>query len=423
MLTRLLATLLVVSTLFAPHARAQKPKPNHPSQNPYCSPTDTALMEAAGIVSFGGFPFGKKGNDTAKVDAFLPEAEIRWIETPHFKIGFALGPTKVKLEDKKKVIAELTRLSKVLPKVEPEMAILDPWLRLHMYAQRCEDIYARFLQIVNGTQESFSDGSGSWSGSYRGEGPYLGQKSKYEVLILPNEAMHVAFLVENAGLHIRKTQRWHYVETGAIAVMIHATQGNLRQDPALHGHVAFNLVQNLFDGLNHYSYDTPVWIHEGLAHVLEREIDPNNNSFDGGEGAVAEMTSKGDWKPEVLKLLGSLKAPRMAELMQLKNYGELKLPHHFTTWSMTEFLMKTKPEEFARFLWSMKQCYGPDGLPSGENFPEWHRKKFKEILGWNYPEFDDAWRSWAMTVYKPGPKKEGGDMGPLAPGGGITTGG
>jgi hypothetical protein len=380
-------------------------RPNDPTLDPYTQ-NDPALLKAAGIVSLGGFDFGKSGSTTATIDEFMSTSDIRWIETEHFKIGFGLGAYKVKLEEKKKIVAELTRLKEALPKVVPDTGILDPWLRAHLYAQRTEDIYRRFIEIVQGGSATFADGSGTWQGKYAGEGPYLGMKQKYEILILPTEAAHLAFLVEHAGLHIKNTQRWHFIDRGAITVMMHAQQGQLRNDAALHGHVAFNLAHDLYDGLNHYSYDTPVWLHEGMAHFVEREIDPEHNSFDSGEGATADMTSKGNWRPEVLKLITSGEAPRMAELMALKSYAELKLSHHYVTWSMIDFLEHEKPKEFANFLWALKRNYDERGMPTGSNLPDWHRKQFKEQLGWSYAEFDEVWRAWCKENYNLSPAQE-----------------
>ncbi len=419
------AVLALASTALGPRAdalqKSDKKRPNDPSLCTVCQ-NDALQLEAGGIVSHGEFVFGKKDGNTEKTDRHLLTLDIKWIETAHFRIGFALGPYKVKLEEKKKFLGEFTQLQKAFPKVLPETTILDPWLRTHLYAQRCEEIYTRFLEIVDGKGATFADGSGVYRGAYQGEGPYLGMKEKYEILIVPNEAAHVDFLLENAGLRIRNTQRWHFVDRGAFTISMHAQQGNLRSDAGLHGHVGFNLAHNLFDGLNHYSYDTPVWLHEGLAHFMEREIDPKNNSFDGGEGAVADMTSKSNWKPEVLKLISGDEAPRMAELMALKNFGELKLPHHFTTWSMVDFLITTKPKEFGSFLWAIKRNYDAQGAPTGSNLPDWHRKQFKEVLGWSYAEFDSAWRDWAQVAYKPGVPK-GGESMPQLPGGIPPPGG
>jgi len=395
-------------------ASAQKKRSNDPTLCPYCK-NDPEVMKKAGIVSHGGFDFGK--NNTTKIDEFLPTQDIKWIESAHFKIGFALGVQKVTLEEKKKIQGELARLHVAMPDIKPEIGMLDPWLRAHLYAQRCEDVWNRFVELMQAKDIEWADGKGGpWKGTYNGEGPYLGMKQKYEVIVLTNEAAHLALLMEHAGLPIRKSQRWHYVDRGAISLNVHAEQGRLRVDMALHGHIAFNLAHNLYDGFNHYSYDTPVWYHEGLAHFMEREIEPDYNSFDAGEGASADMTNKKDWKPDVLKLIDANTAPRMAELLQLKTFAELKLPHHYTTWAMMDFLVKTKPDKLAKFLQHMKRCYNDKGQPTGENLIEFHRKAFKEDLGMSYAEFDDAWREWAKTAYKPGPPKSG-DPSVIGPGG------
>ena len=411
-----------VLALAGPLAGAQGKNPGDPANCPWCH-NQPGLLKAAGLENHGPFPFGKY--DTAKVKELLPEVDVRWVETEHFRIGFALGPHKVKLDEKKKILAELTRLKEALPEVKAETQILDPWMRTHLYAQRCEDFYKHFIELFRLGDKKFKGSAGGQGAGYAGEGPYLGMKEKYEFLVTPSEAAHVEYLLANAGLSIRRSQRWHFIERGALATLCHAQEGRLRTDQALHGHLAFNLAHNLLDGLNHYSYDTPVWYHEGLAHYMEREVDPNYNSFDSGEGASADQTSKSDWRPEVLKLISTDKAPRLAELLALPSYAELKLPHHFTTWSMVDFLIQEKPAEFANFIWTMKSSYDEKGLPTGSKLTEWHRKTFKECFGWSYPEFDEAWRTWAREAYKPGIPKSGdpntipGRIGPTPTPGGV----
>ncbi len=395
-----LAVLLACTAALAEPARAQSKKDTDPANCPYCH-NDPVLLKQAGIVSHGGFPFGV--TDTAKVDEFLSGSEIRWIETPNLRIGFALGSHRVKFAEKKKFLAELGRLALVLPDVKPDAVLIDPWLRTHLFAQRAEEIHKRFVQLIQAENITFADGSGKWEGDYRGEGPYLGMKEKYEVLLLPNEAMHAKFLTEHAGLQIKNSQRWHFIDQGKIALIAHAEQGQLRVDEAMHGHLAFNLAHNFYDGLNHYSYDTPVWLHEGLAHVFEREVSPKYNSFDGGEGAVPQMSSKSNWQPEVMKLIAGGQAPRMAEMVNLKSFAELKLAHHFTTWSMIDYLIKTQPDAFTKFLWAIKSSKDERGVPTGANLVEYQRTKFKECFEMSYAEFDEAWRAWAMVNYKPGP--------------------
>jgi len=405
-IARAFVGLLALALTAAP-AAAQKKKPTDPTECPYCR-NDPAKLQAAGLVSHGGFAFG--ASDTAKAQELLPECELRWIETKNFRLGFALGPWKVKLDEKKKWLAELTRLRAVLPEVKPETTQIDPWLRAHVYAQRLEDAHARFLELSGSKELTFPAAGTQWTigATYLGEGPYLGMQDKYEVLVLPSVSASVTYLTSQCGVQSKRSQRWHYVTRGVLSFVTHPDQGSLRQDAGMHGHIVFNLAHNLYDGLAHYNYDTFVWLHEGLAHYMERELDPRYNSFDADEGAVAEETRKENWKPEVLKLIAEGEFPRMAELVGLKRYSELRLDHHFTTWSMVDFLIATKPDKLGEFMWALKRNFDAQGIPTGTKLPDLHRAKFKELFGWSYSEFDEAWKTWCTTAYKPGVPK-GGD--------------
>lgn len=378
-------------------AQRNRVRPNDPSTCPYTE-GDPEVMAAAGIVSLGGFEFGN--SDTAQVDEFLATADIRWIETEHFEIGIGLPTYRIPQREKNKIRTELTWLQEVLPEVNPKTRQLDPWLRAHLYAQRAERAYARFLEIVQLEQDVFPEPDTTWllGTPYWGEGPHLGQNGKFEILILPSEALHVSYLRQEFGLSIRKTQRWNVVERDTLTVAIHDDDGSLTRDTAMHGHVVFNLAHNFLDGLKHYSYDTPIWVHEGLAHFLEREVSPRYNSFDSSEGGIAEETRKSKWHKETRSLVRGGDAPRMASMMSLRNYAELELDHHFATWSMVRFLVEQHPEQFALFLQSIKGWKNDEGIADGSNMPQKHRDSFREHFGWNYAQFDTAWQEWVMAT-------------------------
>ena len=407
-------TLMALALLVAAPAAAQRKKANDPTECPYCH-GDPALMKAAGIVSHGPFPFGK--SDSTKVDALLVTSEIRWIETDFFRIGFGLREYQVKPEDKKKYVAELTRLKQVLPEVKPDTSVLDPWLRAHVFAQRGHEILDKFVGLINGKEVQPASGSagGRWAGSYTGFGPYLGMKDKYEWLVTSTEAAHTTFLTENFGQQLKVAHREHIIARGVLGYYCHAMEGQLRDDGALYGNLAFNLTHNFLDGLQHYSYDTPVWFHEGLAHWMERELNPRYNTFDSGEGGVADMTRKENWKPEVQKLIAESDCPHVAEMMGLKSYAEFKLPHHFATWSMIDFLIRTQPQNFGKFVWVLKSNVDAKGIQTGAGLPDYFRAKFKEHFGFNYPEFEEAWRAWVKVAYQSGAPKSGDPNGPISP--------
>jgi hypothetical protein len=388
-----LLTLLAL----APLAMGPLPEDEDPLC-PYCA-HDPALMEASGIVSHGGFEFGT--GDTASIELMLGTAEIVWIETPHFKIGMGLSSHKLKGDERKKVRAELERLAEALPEVQPRANLLDPWLRAHLYAQRTEDLWDRFLEIVQVDEDEFPEAGEIWNtqGKYMGQGPYLGQASKFELLMLPSEAASQRYLTESFGLPIRLTQRWHDMARGSLSTTLHTQQDGLRDDQALHGHVVFNLSVSLLDGFRHYSYDLPTWIREGLAHHLERELNPAFNTFDSSEGAQANTTRKSNWEAETRKLVKAGTAPRMAELMGLRDFSSLELRHHYATWSVVDWLLRTNPGGFACYLNEISGLLNEAYEPDGSNLSDAHRRIVQECLNLRYVELDAAWRAWVEATY------------------------
>ena len=365
---------------------------------PYCE-HDPALMRRAGVVSHGGFEFGT--GDTTSVERMLSTTDLIWLETDHFKIGMGLGSHKLKGDERKKLRAELERLAEVLPEVHPRASLLDPWLRAHLYAQRTEDLWDRFLQIVQVDEDEFPAPGEVWNtqGKYMGQGPYLGQAGKFELLLLPSETASLNYLTESFGLPIRKSQRWHDIARGSLSTTVHIQQAGLRDDQALHGHVVFNLSVNLLDAFRHYSYDLPVWIREGLAHHLERELDPRFNTFDASEGSVANTTSKSNWEAETRKLIKAGRAPRMAELMGLRDFSSLELRHHYATWSLVDWLLRTNPGGFACYLNELSGLLNEANEPDGSNLSDAHRRIVQECLDLRYAELDAAWRAWVEATY------------------------
>lgn len=394
----LLALLLFWAVIaFAPQGLTAQKK-NDPTTCPYCK-GDPTLMAKAGIVSHGPFEFAS--NDSNQVDTLLATVDIRWIESVHFQIGVGLGTYKIKEEEKKTIRAELERLALVLPTIDAKPKVLDPWVRAHLYAQRCEDVYVRFSQLMQVKDSDFPKGDGPWNGQgkYMGEGPYLGQKGKYEVLLLPSEASSMQFLSAQYGLTTRLSQRWNMTTRDTLSVTAHTGLGDLREDPAMHGHVAFNLAINLLDGLKHYSYDTPIWIREGLGHFIEREINPKFNTFDSSEGGIAVMTKKEKWEPEVKRMIAANQQVGIAQMLTLRDYAGLTLPHHFTTWSMTDYMIRATPDAYACFNGKLHGRTNKQNFADSSNLLDAHRDVFQECFGMNYIQFEAAWAKWVEENY------------------------
>ena len=391
-----LSTAATLVLLWAPQAQGlQDDLPsNHPSNDPYTG-GDPALLEAAGIVSMGGFEFGI--TDTNEIDAWLAQADIRWIETEHFEIGFGLGSVKLGREDLELLEPELATLRAALPEVPVKTRRLDPWLRAHLYALRCENLYARVQSILQVTDEDFPARAVDkyrFGEKFMGMGPYLGQRNKYEVLILPSVGLGTEFMGRHYGVSVERSQRWNVIDRDSITVAIVADQELGKSDTALHGHLAFNLAINLIDGYKMYTYELPVWLREGFAHMLEREISPKHNTFDADEGSAGQETRKSDWLAEVKKLRSKEEVTSMSKLARIRSYGELSLADHFSAWSKVQFLVEGNPDGMAKFLDRVCGLLDDQGRPDGSDFDDHQRDAFREYFGFTYPQFDEAWSVW-----------------------------
>jgi hypothetical protein len=400
---------MLLAGLMPQMAQAQKLRDRtKPASDPINCPYtagDPDLLAKVGVLSLGGFSFGKE-ETTEEMDDFLApfcSTGVRWMETEHFKIGFGLGSYKVDPRENKKIRAELEQIALLWPEAEinTKTRTLDPWMRCYLYALRAEKLWDEMIGLLEVEDSDFPDGKTIWdtTGKYMGVGPYLGQKGKYEVLFLPSEAAGRQYLRHYFGLATRLTQRWNILDLDTLHLVIHIQQGDLKKDTALHGHFVFNMCQQMLNGYKHYSYEIPVWIKEGIAHWMERRVSPRYNTFNSSEGAVAEMTRKENWEPPTRKLVSKEEFPGMSRLVNLRGFGEMKLDHHYTTWSMVDYLMREHPHFLAVLLSRIKGLLSEEFIPDGSGIADEHRAIFKEVLGLSYPQFDRAWAAWVLENY------------------------
>jgi len=396
-LVTLLLGALVLCTTFADAALAQKKKaaPTDPSECQYCK-GDPERMKAGGIVSHGPFPFAKK--DSASVDALLPTSEVRWIETDFFRIGFGLREYKVKVEEKKKMVAELTRLKQFFPEVKPDTGVLDPWLRTHLFAQRAQDSLDDFLKLINGKEAAFGAGA---VGNYRGEGRYLGMKEKYLVFVTekagPFQEYMKTYVLRDSAL----PQRWHYKDSGSLLICF-CTESDkfpLKHDTALHCALAFNVGINLLDGFRFYAYNLPVWIREGFGHWNSRRVSGDWSSFDQNEGSTADMKVVGKWDVYCRNLLGSPKLTPFPEVVAWRDFGNIKFDDHVGVWSRIDWMIAQGPEKWQKFLFAVKGRVDENWSPDQSDLVGATRTALQAAYGVSTLDFDRKWAEWVKATY------------------------
>jgi hypothetical protein len=401
----LVLALCVVPLLLSPSAQ-RPPKEDNPAVDPYTK-DDPEAKRAAGYVSFGPFPFGD-GHDTAQVDHVLgEEARLRWVETAHFKIGCGLAPYSLSgatKAEREKIRGELERLARKIPDVRPSAPRLDRWLRLHLFAQRAEDLYAEFLSRLRRKDEDFPRGPAAGEGApYRGEGPYLGQPAKYTLLLVQKASVFGHYFQTFAGREGKTAMRHNFARTGSLffGTAVEFDEAEYRSDTALHCRVVFNLAHNLMGGYKFYSHDLPLWWTEGLAHAWARRIDPRYSTPSEIRIYAQDPEMAWDWEPRVRARVDFDEFPRAAELLRIVEWQKMDFVDHMMAWSRVEFLLGLGDEKFALFLDRVKGPLEPSGrIPTTEEILARQEAALEEAWGFDLEGFDAAWTAHVKKTYR-----------------------
>lgn len=357
---------------------------------PYCE-NDPKQLAAAGLVSHAPIPIGPGGS--AALEAELPASQWIFLESAHLRWASSLGPETVKAKDKERLTAELDRLRVHFPAVPQKVKKLDPWLRVHLMAQRGEEFYARFQALLGVTDADFPE-SRQNEGPYMGDGRFLGEKDKFEVLLHTNRETHRLFTKQYMGVSVTDALRWHWREPHKMMMSIPAVDADLQYDRSLHPHCVHNLSHMMLCAYKHFSYDPPIWLDEGLAHAMEQEIDPTFHTLDGEEGSMPDNRGPSDWNKELAKLHRKKQVTSYAELMRIQAFGEMSQDDHVSAYGLVRFLIDEKPKEFAAFLGAVKGQLDDQGYPDGSDLRGLQRTSLRELFGWSPAQLDAAWFAW-----------------------------
>ncbi len=381
---------------------AQAPTPElEPGVDPYTRGERTR-MRALGIVSFGGFKLGGY-HDTRDVDELLGEDAVHWIETAHFKIastlpaytlsGDAMQHSKLKLE--------LTELAALLPDagIDPETRYLDPWLRAHLFARRCEQTYTEFQELLRVSDSDFprNQAEATRMAVHMGEGPYLGKADKYVVFLAGNAVQYQRYTQEYLGA------KWNWPQRQDIGLrrgFFFGTSidlgGQLRDDTALHACVVYNVAHNLMDGYRGYFHETPVWFKTGLAQSMLRAVDPRYPNYDRPPKGAPDLRNEWQWERVLPRVVRAGKATPMAEMAQWLDWAEFRFEDYVVAWSRVEFLRSRSERAVANFLFTFKDPRrGVAGEVGAKDVVELSLAALNDAAGFDsWEAFDAAWQEW-----------------------------
>jgi hypothetical protein len=370
-----------------------------PEPDPYTG-AEPARMAAAGVLRYAPLQLSRYF-DTDDVDSQLPAGTFRWLETEHFRIGSSLAAygRPVDREQAAKLRTELGQLRRGIPGIDPDELHLDRWLRVHLFAQRCEAAYASFLQLLDVCEDDFPPdrAEARRRDPFMGVGPYLGKPDKFVVVLAAGSNHYKA-----ATARLFRAQ-WNWPmrrDLGTRNGMFFGTAVDLGpelgDDTALHAHVVYNLIHNFVDSYRHYFHDTPVWFKTGLAQHFLRQIDPRYPNYDRPPKGPPDARSEWQWERTIPRILATGRDTPLATMATWRDYAQFRFEDYVTAWSRVEFLLSRDREAFATFLFEVK-----DPITLGRQQPSWEQVLECQRAGlraaWGYESYDllDVdWRDW-----------------------------
>ena len=374
--------------------------------DPYTN-NEPELYKAAGYESYHRFMV-TDDLGTTEIMNVLGDLKMIWVETEHFKIGSTLGEIKMPTDKitKKRITEEIERLRVKFPEMPKKFRKLDPWLRVHLYAQRLEDEYDYIQELLGVTDKDFPKNSGDWvRGKYMGEGPYMGQKNKFIALLA----------TKKSTLH-RFAQHWcdsNFTPESPIAHNFHKSScmlygtspeladGYFHDDGRLHTNLAFGTAINLVLGYKGYMFDTPIWIKEGIAHHYVNQVDERYHNFTFIKDQYPNEKKLWKWEPRVRKLVGNEAFMPFETVMSWTENSTFRIGHHMNMWSRVDYLIKTDRELFAKFVGDVKDYLrAPAGeVVTIEMVMKRHDELFQKLYKMTPAEFDEQWSEWVLDNY------------------------
>lgn len=369
---------------------------------------EPAALKKAGYESFGPFAFGG-GHSSVEVADLLGSEPLIWIETTHFRIGCSLSRLPLKNDEPwhdewvARLKQELKRLSTRLPRVKTDLKELDPWLRAHLIAQRAEELYAEVRTNFGLEEFTFPVAPDDLTGDptkYRGNGPHLGNRGKYMLLLLQRSSSHARYTRAFQGREMADPVRHYDVESGAMywGAAEETADGLFRQDYALQAHVAFNLAHNLYSSYRGYTHGLPAWLVTGLAHWHSRRVCPRFPTYDRKNDTDKDPRSAfWEWEKRVPGLLKNEAFGPVETLLEGTNAGAFGLEQHMQSWALVDFLMTTQKAKFMQFVHSLKDPFHEGRqLPTDIELRVRQLDSLRAFLGLTPAGLEETWRGFVL---------------------------
>jgi len=393
----------IVSCLVLAGAAAQGEGKAFPRVDPYTKSVPEAIL-AAGYVSFGPFRFGDD-HTTDQVERTLEGVPLIWVETAHFKLGSGLPEYALPSDEqeRKRIQVELERLVRQLPDVKVRAKKLDPWLRLHLFAQRLEDTYGEFLRRFDLEESDFPGGPAqpgrTPAGSEMGAGRFLGMPAKYTVLIFDHKRELERYSMAYLGRTAEQPVHRHFRGVGALfyGTAAEFLEGEYRNDSALTCALVSSVTQDLVAGFRGTASAPASCWSEGFGHWFARRIDARYHFFSGSDPAKNRITDEWNWALGVRTRVERKVFPSTETMLGWSASDSLDWADHLVLWSRIDYLMALEGGAAGKFLRRLKDP--PAEGETDETRIARVRAALLEATNLEPGPFDTAWAEWVLKTY------------------------
>jgi len=287
----LLAFLLLAWCAPVPGAQTTKEPEPPPAVDPYTKGAPAAL-EALGYRSYGPFLFGAEPTDA--VQRALGGLPMLWVETEHFVIGSSLEEfDPEKPEEIAELKQELERLRAKLKGIPARPKKLDPWLRLHLFAARMEELHAEFVRVTGVLPRR--DGKPGDGGP-----PALMAGGKYALLLTEKKSALARFTHTYCGNEQKNS--WSHLFDKSGQLFFGVSNESIGNDTPIGDaelcYVAlYGVARNLLCSVEGFVNNPEPWWQHGVPLWFARERQPRVLLYTRPAGEALPPDELSDWEP------------------------------------------------------------------------------------------------------------------------------
>lgn len=385
-LLRSLAPLVVLAaTLPVAHGLQRTGMEEFSELDPYTK-GEPEVLEACGYASIGQFLW-KSPDHTQHAAEHMGSPPTVWLECANFKLGSSLNTYEMPNDrpERAKLKAELARLKERMGRVRFPKRELDPWLRLHVWAQRCEETIDAFCAAFDLTEEDRA----RLTASENGQGKSL-------ILLCERESEFNRYLQHYHGASstitwstpLGKGQFW-----GISSEYLKRNYANIEEAPLdaiMHCRLIAGLSDHMVSRYGASAYNTPHWFKSAVRHFLVRNVDHRYTVGNGMKSGHVRRDGEEEWEERVANLSKNDLAASVEEMFGWQDYSKMSTREHIVAWSRLKFLLTVAEGDRRGFLHDVLEVDGR----SPEGRVERQVSALRERFGLTPEEFQKAWTRW-----------------------------